>query len=88
VGDEQERIAEPGAGKLLGKGPQFSPGFEIARLIVPPKLFSDAVVIVEVAVPWISTMDGGVAERVKSWNCKSVIALWTSVPLDPVVVRV
>ncbi len=60
-----------------------------ARLAVPVKLLTGAIVIVEVAgLPALALAEVGLAERVKSWRVTVMVAECASDPLVPVTVTV
>ena len=69
--------------------PQDRPvGIVSARLTVPEKRLSPVTVIVRL-VCWLASRGAiEVVEIVKSWIWKRIVAVWTSEPLVPVMVRV
>jgi hypothetical protein len=88
----QERVAVAGKGGVTLSGviaPQVKPAGTVSvRATVPAKPFSASTVIVDVADVPAGTEAGEVAAMVKSTKMKVAVALWTSVPLVPVIVRV
>ena len=69
--------------------PQVRPdGTVSVKLTVPANPLRAVTVIVEVADVLIRTDAGDDAATVKSWTVKVAAAVWTSVPLVPVIVNV
>ena len=90
VVDWQDTVAVPEPVTLVGEiAPQVRPlGTVSVRLTVPVNPLIAVTVIVEVADVLMTTAAGDVATIVKSVTVKVAVAVWTSVPLVPVTVRV
>jgi hypothetical protein len=90
VADLQETVAVPEALMLVGEiATHVSPlGTVSVRLTVPVNPLAGEIVIVDVAELSITMAAGDVAATVKSVIVNVAVAVWTTAPLEPVIVRI